>query len=94
MAVSEYAEIKTIEQRDAWFKTLPPERQAKMRSGLTPEREAALLAPLRALHDVCARYGALLIVDEAHGLGVRGTGGRGEHAHHGGGAVQAAGGVP
>jgi 2'-hydroxyisoflavone reductase len=28
----------------AWFKTLPPERQAKLRSGLTPEREAALLA--------------------------------------------------
>lgn len=31
----------------AWFKTLPPERQAKMRAGLTPEREAALLAKLR-----------------------------------------------
>ncbi|UUO00293.1 8-amino-7-oxononanoate synthase [Mycolicibacterium novocastrense] len=35
------------------------------------------LAPLRALHDVCRHHGALLIVDEAHGLGVRGTGGRG-----------------
>ena len=36
-----------------------------------------VLAPLRALHDVCRRHRALLIVDEAHGLGVRGSGGRG-----------------
>lgn len=35
------------------------------------------LAPIRALHDVCRRHGALLLVDEAHGLGVRGEGGRG-----------------
>src|SRR6202012_4969753 len=32
------------------------------------------LAPVRELHDVCRRHGALLIVDEAHGLGVRGAG--------------------
>jgi 8-amino-7-oxononanoate synthase len=35
------------------------------------------LAPVRWLHEVCRRHGALLIVDEAHGLGVRGAGGRG-----------------
>lgn len=35
------------------------------------------LAPLRRLHDVCRMRGAVLLVDEAHGLGVRGTGGRG-----------------
>lgn len=35
------------------------------------------MAPLCAMHDVCRKHGALLIVDEAHGLGVRGTGGRG-----------------
>src|ERR1700758_4925562 len=35
------------------------------------------LAPVRQLHEVCRRHRALLIVDEAHGLGVRGIGGRG-----------------
>lgn len=35
------------------------------------------LAPLRALHEVCRTHRALLLVDEAHGLGVRGAGGRG-----------------
>jgi 2'-hydroxyisoflavone reductase len=32
----------------AWFRTLPSERQSKVRAGLTPEREAELLAKLRA----------------------------------------------
>ena len=31
-------------------------------------------APLEALADLCERYDALLVVDEAHGLGVRGPG--------------------
>src|ERR1700728_2488034 len=35
------------------------------------------LAPVRQLHEVCRRPRALLVVDEAHGLGVRGIGGRG-----------------
>jgi 8-amino-7-oxononanoate synthase len=35
------------------------------------------LAPLRRLHDVCRAHRAVLLVDEAHGLGVRGSGGRG-----------------
>jgi 8-amino-7-oxononanoate synthase len=35
------------------------------------------LAPLRRLHDVCRAHRAVLLVDEAHGLGIRGAGGRG-----------------
>jgi len=35
------------------------------------------LAPLRDLHEACRTHGALLFVDEAHGIGVRGAGGRG-----------------
>jgi 2'-hydroxyisoflavone reductase len=32
----------------AWFRTLPAERQAKLKAGLTPEREQALLAKWKA----------------------------------------------
>jgi len=35
------------------------------------------LAPLPELHEICRAHRALLLVDEAHGLGVRGAGGRG-----------------
>jgi 2'-hydroxyisoflavone reductase len=34
----------TIKDTLAWFKGLPPERQAKRRAGLSPEREAEVLA--------------------------------------------------
>lgn len=35
------------------------------------------LAPIRQLYEVCREHRAVLLVDEAHGLGVRGAGGRG-----------------
>jgi len=41
------------------------------------------LAPLPALHAVCRDRGAVLVVDEAHGLGVCGPGGRGLLAEYG-----------
>ncbi|MGB3439774.1 MAG: 8-amino-7-oxononanoate synthase [Actinophytocola sp.] len=41
------------------------------------------LAPLRELHDACRAHGAALVVDDAHGLGVLGPGGRGAVADAG-----------
>ena len=35
------------------------------------------LAPLTELHMACRQHGAVLLADEAHGVGVRGPGGRG-----------------
>lgn len=35
------------------------------------------LGPVRELHRICRAHGAVLVVDEAHGLGVCGVGGRG-----------------
>jgi 8-amino-7-oxononanoate synthase len=41
------------------------------------------LAPLRELHEACRAHGAALVVDDAHGLGVLGPGGRGAVADAG-----------
>ncbi|MEW2546165.1 8-amino-7-oxononanoate synthase [Streptomyces sp. NPDC047002] len=49
-------------------------------------------APLRMLADVCRTRGAALLVDEAHGLGVLGPGGRG--ALHAAGLADAGGRLP
>ncbi|SEU27915.1 SDR family oxidoreductase [Stigmatella erecta] len=35
---------QTVRDTLAWFRTLPPERQAKLRAGLSPEREREVLA--------------------------------------------------
>lgn len=39
------------------------------------------LAPVPEIADLCKKYGARFFVDDAHGLGVMGEGGRGTHFH-------------
>ena len=41
------------------------------------------VAPLDKLHEVCERYGVITMVDDAHGEGVLGRGGRGIVDHYG-----------
>jgi len=40
------------------------------------------VAPLRAICDIAERHGALVMVDDSHGVGFMGPNGRGTHEHH------------
>ncbi|MBB4854646.1 8-amino-7-oxononanoate synthase [Mycobacteroides chelonae] len=53
-----------------------PEERALVLTDAVFSADGAL-APLLELHRVCRGHRAVLLVDEAHGLGVRGSGGRG-----------------
>jgi hypothetical protein len=41
---------ETARDTRAWFKSLPQDRQSKLRAGLTPEREAEVLAAWKKQH--------------------------------------------
>src|SRR5271157_256941 len=41
------------------------------------------IAPLRDICDLASKHGALVMVDDSHGVGFMGPGGRGTHEHHG-----------
>ena len=45
---------ETARETLAWFKTLPAERQAKLNAGLTPEREAEVLAAWHQAHETAS----------------------------------------
>ena len=48
-AAAEEAPLETtVAELLAWFRSLPAERQAKLRAGMTPEQESALLAAWKA----------------------------------------------
>jgi len=66
---------RDVEAVDAALRTRREERAVVLTDSVFSAD--GVMAPLRSLHDVCRKHGALLIVDEAHGLGVRGDGGRG-----------------
>ncbi len=53
-----------------------PEQRARVVTDSVGSTDGEL-APLRELHGVCRARGALLLADVAHGVGVRGPGGRG-----------------
>ena len=72
----------------------PADLEAKMKEHLPQYRRGLMvtdgvfsmdgdLAPLDALYEVCERYGVMTMVDDAHGEGVVGRGGRGIVDHFG-----------
>jgi 8-amino-7-oxononanoate synthase len=74
------AEVAIVPHNDVAAVTEALARSAGRRALVVVESVYSVLgdaAPLAELAAVCAAYDALLVVDEAHGLGVAGVGGRG-----------------